>query len=183
MTAKKYVIAGGSGDGQSKDVTVEADAPQSLGGGQYTVRINGADRTVRILNMSSDKVEFTLDGSYHVARYVSRTTREFSLVVDGSVMTLGTYAELDKIVYKNSGGAAGGSAAGAQTALKSQIPGKVVSVSVSDGDTVRKGDVVCTLESMKMQVAIKAHKDGVIQSLRAKESVTFAKGDVIADIE
>ena len=43
-----------------------------------------------------------------------------------------------------------------QLALKSQIPGKVVSIAVEhEGDSVKKGDVVCTLESMKMQVAVK----------------------------
>jgi len=67
--------------------------------------------------------------------------------------------------------------------LKSQIPGKVVSIAVTDGDSVMKGDVVCTLESMKMQVAVKAHKDGVVKSIKVKESGTVAKGDVIADIE
>jgi biotin carboxyl carrier protein len=67
--------------------------------------------------------------------------------------------------------------------LKSQIPGKVVSIAVADGDSVKKGDVVCTLESMKMQVAVKAHKDGSIKSLKIKEGGTVAKGDPIADIE
>jgi biotin carboxyl carrier protein len=67
--------------------------------------------------------------------------------------------------------------------LKSQIPGKVVSIAVVEGDSVKKGDVVCTLESMKMQVAIKAHKDGVIKSIKVKETATVAKGDVVAEIE
>ena len=52
-----------------------------------------------------------------------------------------------------------------------------------DGDSVQKGDVVCTLESMKMQVTIKAHKDGIVKNIKAKESASVAKGDVIADIE
>ena len=56
-------------------------------------------------------------------------------------------------------------------------------VHLPDLVTIKKGDVVCTLESMKMQVAVKAHKDGVIQNLKIKESATVAKGDVIADIE
>ena len=68
-------------------------------------------------------------------------------------------------------------------ALKSQIPGKVVSIAVGEGDSVKKGDVVCTLESMKMQVAVKAHKDGAVKNLKIKEGSTVAKGDVIADLE
>ena len=44
--------------------------------------------------------------------------------------TLNLHTHFDKIVYKNSGG--GSSSGGAQLALKSQIPGKVVSISVAD---------------------------------------------------
>jgi biotin carboxyl carrier protein len=58
-----------------------------------------------------------------------------------------------------------------------------VSISVSEGDSVQKGDVVCTLESMKMQVAIKAHKDGVVKTIKVKETGTVAKGDVVTEIE
>ena len=67
--------------------------------------------------------------------------------------------------------------------MKSQIPGKVVSISVKEGDNVKKGDVICTLESMKMQVAVKAHKDGIVKTLKVKETATVAKGDIIAEIE
>ncbi len=103
-----------------------------------------------------------------------------NLVIDNVPMTINLHTHFDKIVYKNSGGGGSGSA---QIALKSQIPGKVVSISVVDGDSVQKGDVVCTLESMKMQVTIKAHKDGIVKNIKAKESASVAKGDVIADIE
>ena len=68
-------------------------------------------------------------------------------------------------------------------ALKSQIPGKVVSIAVNEGDSVNTGDVVCTLESMKMQVAVKAHKAGSIKSIKIKEGGSVAKGDLIAEIE
>jgi biotin carboxyl carrier protein len=103
-----------------------------------------------------------------------------NIVIDNVPMTLNLHTHFDKVVYKNSGGSG---SENAQLSLKSQIPGKVVSIAVTDGDSVTKGDVVCTLESMKMQVAVKAHKDGVVKSIKVKESGTVAKGDIIADIE
>ena len=175
-TSSLYTIEGISDD----EARFEVGRPQG-GTCEYTIKINGAERRIRILGITPDGMEFLLDDTYHRVRYESRTTREISMMVDGAPVSVGMHADLDKIVYKNSGGGGGGS--GPQIELKSQIPGKVVSVSVSDGDTVAKGDVVCTLESMKMQVAVKAHKDGVIKSIKARESVTFAKGDVIAQIE
>ncbi len=161
---------------------MDAGMGEPLGGGEYTVRINGADRKLRVLRVTSAGIEFMLDDAYHKARYVSRATREISMIVDGVEMSLGMHADFDDIVYKNSGGAGADGGGGAQASLKSQIPGKVVSVAVSEGDTVAKGDVVCTLESMKMQVAVKAHKDGTVGSIKVRESATVAKGDTIAEI-
>ncbi|HJM46027.1 MAG TPA: biotin/lipoyl-containing protein, partial [Candidatus Nitrosopelagicus sp.] len=48
---------------------------------------------------------------------------------------------------------------------------------------VKKGDVVCVLESMKMQVSVKAQKDGTIKGIKIKEGNSVNKNDVIADIE
>ena len=71
----------------------------------------------------------------------------------------------------------------ALSTLRSQIPGKVVSIDVEDGAEVKKGDTVCTLESMKMQVAVKAQKDGIVKGIKIKEGNSVNKNDVIADIE
>ena len=174
----KYVVEGLGGS------VLEAGMGESLGVGEYSVRIDGADHRLRILAAGANGMEFMLDDTYHKVRYVSRSTRTMSVIVDGVPVSLVMHAGLDKIVYKNSGGADSAAAAGGgmPLSLKSQIPGKVVSVAVSEGDLVRKGDVICTLESMKMQVAVKAHRDGTISSIRVKESATVAKGDVIADI-
>ena len=158
---------------------VSAEITGRPGGGEYEARINGAPRRIRVLRLDAGSAEFVMDGAYHHARYEGATTREMRLVVDGVPVTLGTHSHLDGIVYKNSGG---GGAASAQTELRSQIPGKVVSVAVSEGAAVGRGDVVCTLESMKMQVAVKAHRDGTAGPVRVREGDTVAKGDVIAEI-
>ena len=103
-----------------------------------------------------------------------------SIVIDLVPITHNKNSHFDEVVFKNSGG---GGSGGIQLTLKSQIPGKVVSIAVAEGDSVKKGDVICTLESMKMQVAVKAHKDGVVKNTKIKEGATVAKGDVITDLE
>jgi len=70
-----------------------------------------------------------------------------------------------------------------QINLRSQIPGKVVSVEVNEGDKIKKGDVVCVLESMKMQVSVKSHKDGEVKNLKVKEGNSVNKNDILAEIE
>ena len=158
----------------------EGQIVENLGNNDYVIKINDKEHQLRILNMDAKGIEFILDQQYHKAKYLETLTNEMNLVIDNVPITLNMNTHFDEIVFKNSGGSGAG---GAQLALKSQIPGKVVSIAVAEGDSVTKGDVVCTLESMKMQVAVKAHKDGAVKNLKIKEGATVAKGDVIADLE
>lgn len=151
-----------------------------LGDGQYTIKIDDTEHHVRLLSVDSRGIEFILDNKYHAVKYLESTTASMSLVVDGVPMRLHMHSELDKIVYKNSGGSGSDNSG---SSLKSQIPGKVVSVSVTEGESVKKGDPVAVLESMKMQVAVKSHKDGTVRTVKIKKGASVAKNDVIAEID
>lgn len=152
----------------------------NLGNDDYLIKINDNEHKLKIITMNSKGIEFLLDQTYHKAKYLEHTTNEMNIVVDNVPIVINLHTHFDEIVYKNTGGATTGNV---QLALKSQIPGKVVSIAIADGDSVKKGDVICTLESMKMQVSVKAHKDGVVKSIKIKVTNTVAKGDVIAEIE
>ena len=151
-----------------------------LANNEYTIQINGNEYQVKILSLDSKGIEFILNQTYHNVKYLNSSTNEMNLVIDNVPVTLNMHSQFDKIVFKNSGGSSAGDS---QVALKSQIPGKVVSIAVGEGDSVKKGDVVCTLESMKMQVAVKSHKDGSVKIIKIKQGGSVAKGDVIAEIE
>ncbi len=53
--------------------------------------------------------------------------------------------------------------------LKAPMPGLVVSVRVSEGQEVQRGDVLIILESMKMQNELKAPRAGVVSRLRVQQ--------------
>ena len=160
--------------------TFNGEIVENLGNKEYVIKLNDREQNLKILNMDARGIEFVLDQKYHKVKYLESGTSKMNLVVDGVPMTLNLHANLDEIVYKNVGG---GGPAGTELALKSQIPGKVISIALQEGASVKKGEAVCVLESMKMQVTIKAHKDGNIKSIKIKEGGTVAKNDVIAEIE
>ena len=46
--------------------------------------------------------------------------------------------------------------------IKSPMPGVIVNVKVSQGQAVKKGEILCILEAMKMENEIVAPKDGTV---------------------
>ncbi|MGI0073383.1 MAG: acetyl-CoA carboxylase biotin carboxyl carrier protein subunit [Nitrosotalea sp.] len=159
---------------------LDGEIVKPLGNNEFVLKIKGKERNLKIVNISHEKIEFMLDNEYHVAKYLENSTDKITIVVDGVKITFNKRPDLDKIVYKNSGIE---STTDSQIFLKSQIPGRVVSINVAVGDKVKKGDVVCVLESMKMQLSIKAHKDGMIKTVKIKQGASVAKNDVLVEIE
>lgn len=64
--------------------------------------------------------------------------------------------------------AGGGAAEGGEFHLKAPMPGLVVAVLLEEGQTVKKGQVMLILESMKMQNELKAPRDGITGRVRVK---------------
>ena len=74
--------------------------------------------------------------------------------------------------------AASGSQGG--TTINAPMPGKVLSVKASVGQSVSKGDVVMVLEAMKIENEIVAPADGTIASIDAAEGQSVEAGAVLA---
>ena len=64
--------------------------------------------------------------------------------------------------------AGGGVAETGEFHLKAPMPGLVVAIPVTEGQAVKKGQVLLVLESMKMQNELKAPRDGVIHRIKVK---------------
>ncbi|UYO93811.1 acetyl/propionyl/methylcrotonyl-CoA carboxylase subunit alpha [Pollutimonas sp. M17] len=66
-------------------------------------------------------------------------------------------------------------AGGHDGGLTAPMPGKIISISVKAGDTVRGGDTLLVMEAMKMEHTITAPSDGTV------EEVFFQVGDQVTD--
>ena len=71
----------------------------------------------------------------------------------------------------------------AQENVEFPIPGKVLSVNVSQGSEVKEGDVICTLESMKMENPILAPSSGTITKLEISSGQVVEGGQLVCIIE
>jgi biotin carboxyl carrier protein len=71
----------------------------------------------------------------------------------------------------------------AQEKIEVPITGKIISVDVAVGQAIKEGDVVCVLESMKMENPITSPVDGTVTEIHVKEDQVVKPGEIIAIIE
>lgn len=70
-----------------------------------------------------------------------------------------------------------------QEIVEVPITGKIISVNVKVGDEVKEGDILCILESMKMENPILAPVDGTINEVGICADQVVKPGETIAIIE
>ena len=63
--------------------------------------------------------------------------------------------------------------------VKAPMPGTIMKVNVNVGDTVKKGDVLCVLEAMKMENDISAPQDGTVASVSIQKGSSVQSEEVI----
>lgn len=66
--------------------------------------------------------------------------------------------------------------------VKAPLPGNILKVKVSQGASVKKGDLLCVLEAMKMENEILAPSDGTVSAVYAKEGSSVQSGDVLFEL-
>ncbi len=62
------------------------------------------------------------------------------------------------------------------------MPGTILDMKVSVGQNVKKGDVICVLEAMKMENDIPAPCDGVVMSVNVQKGASVASNDLLVSI-
>ncbi len=67
--------------------------------------------------------------------------------------------------------------------ITSPLPGKILDVKVAAGDKVKEGDLLLTIEAMKMENEIVATVDGTVTEVTAKSDSTVQIGDSLVSIE
>jgi biotin carboxyl carrier protein len=162
------------------------------------VKSGETSRTVEI-HEAGDEYEISFDGqAYRVdsCRILNTTVR--SVIVDGRSYEIGTVQDGDRIdVYIHGeihpvyvydevwarAGQANGPARSGREEVQAPIPGSVVKVMVSEGETVPAGAPLLVLEAMKMQNELTTRQGGVVVQLKAAQGDTVATGQTLVVLE
>jgi len=150
----------------------EAAGPAALAG----FRLNRAPDIRRALRVNGQRVEYDADA--RADGYFASHFEPF----DGGAALLMVHEGATMIVAADRTDGAAGGAAG-DGAILSPMPGKVIAVEVSQGDSVVKGQKLLTLEAMKMEHSLTAPFDGVVAELNAEAGAQVQVEALLVRIE
>ena len=66
--------------------------------------------------------------------------------------------------------------------VRSPLPGTISKVVVKEGDTVKIGQLILTMEAMKMENNILAERDGTVRAIHVKPGDNVLQNDILVDI-
>lgn len=104
----------------------------------------------------------------------------YTLSINGNRYQVKIENQLDALISKM--GLSLGNAS-VEDEIHAPMPGLILEVNVSEGDTIKKGDFLCVLEAMKMENTLSAPRDGIIKSVNISKGETVDKGKLLIELE
>lgn len=140
---------------------------------RYRITVDGKAHEVEVGDVSASPVRVSVDGVEYDVEVPGRPAR-------GSSPARPPAPARDSTQSSAAAAPASGAPANAMTAV---MPGRVLSVAVSVGDTVGRGDLICVIEAMKMEQQIGASREGTIAAIHVSAGDSVAYGQTLVEFE
>ncbi|SFQ65299.1 biotin/lipoyl-containing protein [Hymenobacter arizonensis] len=143
-----------------------------------TITLNNEPFAWDIADLGEGRFHVLHEGRSYNAEVVSTdfTTKNIVLKVNGQRIELNAKDRFDLLLERL--GMSDATAAKVNE-LKAPMPGLIVDIRVTPGQTVQKGDPLLVLEAMKMENILKAPADGTVGSLKVNLRDNVQKGQVL----
>jgi len=136
----------------------------------YKMKINGQDYEARVRKYDGASATVNVNG---VDYFVELDT---SAVQDAPKLVRAEKSAPSVNLRPDARATSGGQVA-------APIPGIIVDVPVKPGDVVRRGDVLCVLEAMKMESEITAPFEGTVKEVLCAKGASVNEGDLLVVLE
>lgn len=143
---------------------------------KFKFKIQGSPYDVEILNIEDNMAEVEVNGTKYQVELEKQIKITKTPILVRSKVEPST--ESDKSIAKT---AAPGAPKGSGN-VKSPLPGTIITIHVAEGQSIKMGDKLITLEAMKMENNINADKEGVITSIKVKTGDSVMEGDLLIQI-
>lgn len=132
-----------------------------LPAGNYSVLMDGRSYNAQVLKVDRDTKTVTVEISHQVYEVALEEP------IDQLLAAMGIK---DALVHKVND-------------IRAPMPGLVLKVLVSQGQSIHKGDPVLVLEAMKMENIFKSVTDAVVKEIRVTPGTAVEKGEVLIVLE
>ena len=143
---------------------------------EFTFKINGAEYKCAVEEIEAGKTNVTVNGNVY-------TVETEVPAASAPKPAPATKAEEPKAAPAPAAAApkaeAPKAAPAAGVQVKSPLPGSIIKVMVSEGQAVKKGDTLLTLESMKMENPVLAEQDGTVKQVAVTPGQNVMQDDLL----
>jgi 3-methylcrotonyl-CoA carboxylase alpha subunit len=121
------------------------------------------------------------DSGDHIIHLGEQHTRA-DIQVKGEMAYIRAFGQTFQLRIVNPVEQAGLSLKGGSNTAKAPMPGVVVDLHVAEGEHVRKGQSMMTIESMKILTAIQAPRNGNVGKIHVAPGQPFEKGAILVTL-
>lgn len=141
--------------------------------------INGEEKDIFFIEHKNNFSSFSMDDIMYRCEITQRDQNRIMVKVNGveykfSLESIFSYLR-QNMLNKGVG-------AVADNNIKSQMPGKIVDIFMSEGDLVNEGEPILSLEAMKMQNEITASCNGVIRKIHVVAGQSVMQDELLVEI-
>ena len=144
---------------------------------EFTFKINGAEYKCAVEEIEAGKTNVTVNGKVYTVETEAPADPAPKPVAKPAPAPAPKPAAAPAAPKAEAPKPAAAPAAGVQ--VKSPLPGSVIKVLVSEGQAVKRGDTLLTLESMKMENAIMAEADGTVKQIAVTPGQHVMQDDLL----
>lgn len=146
---------------------------------KFKFTIDGASYSVNVKSVEGSQAEIEVNGkSYAVGLEQEVNTLKTPILVRKEVQTK---PGENKITAKAA--PAPPSNKPSANTIKAPLPGSIIRVVAKVGDTVKEGDLLLVMESMKMENNILSEKKGVIKHINIEAAQAVMQDDILMELE
>lgn len=156
--------------------------------GPFSIQVDNKTYEVKLASSFGygTRVSINVSGKRHKVEIekVDRNT-SFSVKVDGRLYKVQyapigrSYPQIAEPMLQKRFGPSVGKSLSEKGVVTAALPGRVVSMKVKMGDSIKVGDALCVLEAMKMENEIMAPMAGVVREIMVSEGDFVDRGQAL----
>ena len=146
---------------------------------KYDFTVNGSDYSVEIRSIDDNIAKIIVNGTpYNVEIKTEAKTPPKPVVVRKN-----TEVKTRENPVARTSAPVGTNTIPSGNAIKSPLPGTILKILVKQGDSVKIGDLLLVMESMKMENNVLSEKAGIVKRILVSEKQAILQNDVLLEIE